>query len=129
MSSPRTRRCPHAGFSVAIRITNSLIAAAVDGPPWTLAARVVPLARDQPTVPGEQRRRSHREHLAPPAAGNQARQRSKPQPVGRLVTNPADLAAKDRVLVAHHQKLGVLGHLAPGQHCQAGPADSERAGR
>jgi hypothetical protein len=31
----------------------------------------------------------------------------------------ADLAAKDCVLVAKHQQLRVLEHLAPGQHCQA----------
>ncbi len=70
-------------------------------------------------MPGEQRRRGHREQLAPPAAGNQSRQRRQPQPVGRLVTNPADLTAKDRFLVAKHQDLGILGHLALGQHCQA----------
>lgn len=39
--------------------------------------------------------------------------------VGRLVANPADLSAKDRVLVPQRQDLGVLGHLAPGQHHQA----------
>ena len=32
-SSPCTRRCPHAGFSIAMRITSFLIAAAVDGRP------------------------------------------------------------------------------------------------
>ena len=32
-SSPCTRRCPHAGFSVAIRITSFRIAAGVDGRP------------------------------------------------------------------------------------------------
>jgi hypothetical protein len=58
-------------------------------PPWTPTARVVPLARDQPTVPGEQRRRRHREDLAPPVAGSQSRQQCRePQPVGRLVTKP-----------------------------------------
>jgi hypothetical protein len=31
--SPCTRRCPHAGFSIAMRITSFLIAAAVDGRP------------------------------------------------------------------------------------------------
>jgi len=33
MSSPCTRRCPHVGFSVAMRITSFLIATAVDGRP------------------------------------------------------------------------------------------------
>jgi hypothetical protein len=32
-SSPCTRRCPHAGFSVAIRMTSARTAAAVDGRP------------------------------------------------------------------------------------------------
>ncbi len=32
-SSPCTRRCPQAGFSIAMRITSFLIAAAVDGRP------------------------------------------------------------------------------------------------
>ena len=33
MSSPCTRRCPHAGFSVAMRMTSLRIAASVDGRP------------------------------------------------------------------------------------------------
>jgi hypothetical protein len=83
------------------------------------AARVVPLARHQPTVPGQQRRRGHREHPAPLAAGNQSRQCRQPQPVTRLVTDPANLAAQDRVLVPEHQELDILGRLVPGQHRQA----------
>jgi hypothetical protein len=38
---------------------------------------------------------------------------------GWLVADPADLAAQHRVLVPEHQELGILGHLAPGQHHQA----------
>ena len=87
-------------------------------PSGTPAARAVPLARDQPPVPGEQRRWGHHEHLTPSAAGNQSRQCQEPQPVARLVTNPADLTAQDRVLVPEHQELGILGHLVPGQHHQ-----------
>jgi hypothetical protein len=88
-------------------------------PPQTPAARVVPLARDQPTVPGEHRRRGHRKHLIPPAARDQSRQRRQPQPVGWLVADPADLATQDRVLVPEHQDFGVLGHPVPRQHRQA----------
>jgi hypothetical protein len=88
-------------------------------PPRTPAARLVPLARDQPPVPGEQRRRGHREHLTPPAARDQSRQRRQPQPVGWLVADPTDLAAQDRVLVPEHQNFGVLGHPVPRQHRQA----------
>jgi Integrase core domain len=50
--------------------------------------------------------------------GNQPGQGREPQPVARLVADPADLAAKHRVLVPEHQELGVLGHLVPGQHYQ-----------
>ena len=65
-------------------------------PPGKPAAGVVPLAYGQPPVPGEQRRRCHREHLAPQAAWNQSRQCCQPQPVTRLVADPADLTAQDR---------------------------------
>ena len=37
-----------------------------------------------------------------------------PTRLGRLVADPADLAAQHRVLVAEYQELGVLGHLMPG---------------
>ncbi len=88
-------------------------------PPGTPSARVVPLARGKPTVPGEQGRGCHREHLAPPASGDQPRQCREPQPVSWPVMDPADLAVQHGVLVPEHQELGVLGHLAPGQHRQA----------
>jgi hypothetical protein len=88
----------------------------VGRPTGTTAARVVPLARDQPPVPGQQRRRGHREHLAPTAGGNEPRQRRQPEPVGWLVTDPAGLAAQDRVFVPEHQKLSVLGQPVPCQH-------------
>ena len=88
-------------------------------PPGTPPLAVVPLTCDQPPVPGEQRRRGHRIHLTPAAAGNQPRQRRQPQPVGWLVADPADLAAQDRVLVPEHQDFGVLGHPVPRQHRQA----------
>ena len=98
-------------------------------PPGTPTARVIPLARDQPPVPREQRRRCHHEHLAPPAPGDQSRQRRQPQPVGWAVTDSADLAAQHGVLVPQHQKLCVLGRLPPGQHRQAAQqAAYEQAG-
>jgi hypothetical protein len=83
------------------------------------SACVVPLARDQSPVPGEQGRRGHREYLATPAAGDQLRQGREPQPVGGLVPDPADLAAQHCVLMPEPEKLGILGHLAPRQHRQA----------
>jgi hypothetical protein len=42
-------------------------------PPGTTTARIVPLMRDQPTMPGQQRRRGHQEHVAPPPAGDPSR--------------------------------------------------------
>src|SRR6266516_4922555 len=71
-------------------------------PPRTPPARVIPVACDQPPVPGEQCRRGHREHFIPPAPGEQLRQGREPQPIGWLVADPADLAAKHRVLVPEY---------------------------
>ena len=83
------------------------------------AARVVPLARHKPAVPGEQGRGCRREDLLPPAAGNRPRQRRELQPAARLVTDPAGLAAQGSVLVPQYQELSVLGRLGPGRHRQA----------
>jgi hypothetical protein len=85
----------------------------------TPPACVIPCAGDQSPVPGEQRRRGHREHLGPPLPGDQLGQRREPQPVARLAADPADLAAQYRVLVPEYQEFGVLGHLTPGVHHQA----------
>ena len=52
----------------------------------------------------------------PFTTGGQCRE---PQPVGRLVADPADLAAQHRVLVPEHQELGIPGRLTPGQHHHA----------
>ena len=101
-----------------MRITSLRIMAAVDGRPGRPSAGVIPLARDQPPVPGDQRRRGHHEHLTPAAARDKSRQCREPQPVTRLVADPADLAPKDRVLVPQHQQFGILGHLAPSEHPQ-----------
>jgi hypothetical protein len=60
------------------------------------------------------------QELTPPllsgCAGPQGRE---PEPVARLVADPADLTAQHGVLVPEYQELGVLGQLAPGQHRQA----------
>jgi hypothetical protein len=70
-------------------------------------------------VPGEQRRRGHREHPGPPVPGDQPGQRRQPEPVSWLVADPADLAAQYRVLVPEHQEFGIPGHLTPGKNHQA----------
>src|ERR1035441_7239669 len=53
-------------------------------PAGGLSAGVVPFSCDQPPVPGEQRRRGNREHVAPLSARDQPRQCREPQPVARL---------------------------------------------
>ncbi len=117
-SSPCTRRCPP-GRVVDRHADHELVDRGCRGrPAGTPPAGVIPFAGDQSPVPGQQRRRGHREHLAPPAPGGQPGQCRKPQPVGSLVADPADLAAQHRVLVPEHQESGILGHLAPGQHHQ-----------
>jgi hypothetical protein len=70
-------------------------------------------------VPGEQRRRGHGERLSPAVPGDQPGQRREPQPVARLVADPADLAAQHLVLMPQHQQLGIFAHLTPGPHHQA----------
>jgi hypothetical protein len=57
--------------------------------------------------------------------GNQPGQRREPQPVARLVADPADLSAQHRVLMTQHQQLGVPGHPTSTPHHQA----SEQAAR
>src|SRR5215470_316877 len=90
------------------------------GRPSGPLGRVIPFATDQPPVPGQERRGSHREYFGPSAPGDQPGQRREPQLVARLVADPADLAAQYRVLVPEHQEFGILGHLPPGQDRQAG---------
>jgi hypothetical protein len=51
----------------------------------SLAIMPVPLACDQPPMPGEQRRRGHREDIVPLAAGDRPGQCREPHPVSWLV--------------------------------------------
>src|SRR5690348_12950044 len=88
-------------------------------PSRTPPAGVVPFTCDEPPVPGEQRRRGHREHLTPAVPGDQPGQRGKPQPVAWLVADLADLAAHHCVLMPEDQELGVRGYLTPGPDHQA----------
>ena len=118
-SSPYTRRWPHVGFSVAMRITSLRIAAAVDGRPggrrlvssqWRATSRRCQAS----SVAGVTA-----EHLAPALPGDQPRQRREPQPVSRLIADPADLAAYQRNLMPHNQQPGVRCPRMPGPHHQA----------
>ena len=63
------------------------------------------LARSEPTMPGQQRRRLDREHVRPPGPWHQLGQRREPRPVRRLVAHPAHLTAKHRVLVPQRENL------------------------
>src|SRR6266568_5709363 len=72
-----------------------------------LLARVV-LSRGQSAVPGQQRRRRHGEDPCPAPPGEEPRQHREPQPVSRVVPDPADVAAEHRVLVPEHQQLSSL---------------------
>ena len=51
--------------------------------------------------------------------GDQPGQRREPQPVARLVADPAGLPAQHRVLMPQHQQFGVLGHLTAAPRYQA----------
>jgi len=66
--------------------------------------------------PGTSTRAASRNAASQPS---QIRQCREPQPVARLVTDPAALAAQHGVLVPEHQEPGIRGQLAPGQHRQA----------
>ena len=70
-------------------------------------ARVI-LLRGQPAVPGEERRRCHREDFGPAVTRYEPSQPGEPNPVGRLVTYPAGVAAHHRVLVPEDQQFGIL---------------------
>jgi hypothetical protein len=108
-----TCRCPHVGSPsrCGSRACGSRL-------PWT-AARDDGGSRNPTCGPPAAGARRAASPGSPGTPRNQSGQRRKPQPVDWLVTNPADLAAQDSVLVPQHQKLGILGHLPPGQHRQA----------
>ena len=69
--------------------------------------RIRPAARDQSTVPAQQRLRPHQEDV-PGAARQRAAQRCEQQPVTQLEPRLADLAAQNRQLVAEHEDLEFL---------------------
>ncbi len=74
----------------------------------------VVFSRDQPAVPGQQRRWRNREDGGPVPAGYEPCQHREPQPVSRPVPDPAGVAAQHRVLVAEHEQLGILRQVAAG---------------
>ena len=59
-------------------------------------------------MPGEERRRCHREDFGPAVTRYEPGQPGEPDPVGRLVAYPAGVAAQHRVLVPEYQQFGIL---------------------
>src|SRR5207244_779574 len=84
---------------------------------------VVPLRGDEPAVPGQQRAGRDREYRPPAVTGYQTRQRSRPEPILRLVADRAgDLTAQHRILVPEHEQLGILRGVA----AQKRPGDGQQ---
>jgi hypothetical protein len=76
-------------------------------------ARVI-LLRGQPAMPGEERRRCHREDFGPAVTRYEPGQRGEPGPVGWLVTYPDGVAAQHSVLVPEYQQLSILRQVRAG---------------
>jgi hypothetical protein len=81
-----------------------------DRRPTGAAVRVGPAASDKPAMPGQERLRPHRERR-PGAARKHPAERRQQDAVVRLEARAADLAAKDRQLVAEHENLELLGSI------------------
>jgi len=117
-SSPCTRRCPHIGLSVAMRITSLRIAAAVGGHPgrrrWVKSHLRATSRRCQASsVAGVTGNTSpHRcRGISRDSAASHSRSAA-------WYPTPADLAAQHRVLVPEHQEFGTFGRFTPGRHHQ-----------
>ena len=119
-SSPCTRRCPQVGFRsrCGSRACGSRLPWT---PPGTPAVRR-PSARHQPTVQASSVA-GVTANTSPTGGGEPIATVPPVQPVTRLVKDPANLAAQDRVLVPDHQRPDILGRRRPG----SGPSSS-RAG-
>ena len=73
---------------------------------WTV--RCIVLAASEFALPGQERRRRHREDPGPASARQEPCHRSEPHPVGRVIPYPADIPAQHRVLVPEYEQLGVF---------------------
>ena len=123
-SSPCTRRCPHAGFWVVMRITSSRTAAAAGGRPGAPPAGVAPRACGQSPVPGKQRRRDHR---GTPTAAARSPEIVPPATAGRPAGSgpgwPGGAAPRSRAAAPAVRRPWTL---HPGPSPQHSRADSER---
>ena len=107
VSSPWIRRCPHSGFSFARRTMSRVMPGTVGRRPglrrllgsYFFAASLRCQARSVAGVTGKtSAQRLRGMNRASPASQN---------PVGRLVTYPAGVAAQHRVLVPEYQQFGI----------------------
>jgi hypothetical protein len=118
VSSPWIRRCPHSGFSLASRTTRRAMPGTVGGRPLAC----VVLAASELALPGQERRRRHREDPGPASARQEPCHRSEPHPVGRVIPYPADIPAQHRVLVPEYEQLGVFARSARNTRTAKHPA-------
>jgi hypothetical protein len=77
-------------------------------PSWLAPLARVVLPRHQLAVPGQQRRGCHGEDFGPAPSRYQPCQRGEPEPVSRLVPDPAGVPPQYRVLMPQHQQLSIL---------------------
>lgn len=75
------------------------------GWPARSAGRVGVLLRYQESVPPQEGRRGHGEHLRPPMTREELRECCQPGPVRRFVPRPGHLSAQYRILVPQYQDL------------------------
>ena len=81
------------------------------------SARIRPLARDQPAVPGQQRARRD-QPVGTQHSRQQPGQRRQDRPVGPVRLGPGDLTAQHSDLMTEHHDLRILGRLAAAQQHQ-----------
>ncbi len=83
--------------------------------PGTTPPAVVPSARHELAMPGQQGSWGDREDLRPATPGYQGRERRQPQAIGGLIAHPSDLTGQNRVLVPEYQQFRLLGDVTAKQ--------------
>lgn len=81
----------------------------------------------EPTVPGQHRRRSHRERLRSAVPGDQPMQRGQPCPIQRLVPHAWDVASQQRIHMAQNQQLSVFGQITRRNRTTSRPSTAGRS--
>src|SRR5260370_907519 len=88
--APRRPRCPTRRVCCCLAGHGLGVGAEWGWPPGTWGFRLMPLACARSAVPRREGGRGPREPPAPPGPGNPRGKRGEPQPVRRLVADPAD---------------------------------------